>query len=143
MTTGERIEALAKDRGISLRKLATMSDVPYTTIYSAVKRKSDRVDRSIIDKISNAFGIDARSLISENQYMSDYTADIYKKYPTVDTIDALLHDYAHQLTDQARLDLVRYAAELLQKPENVKRDYHDDLVSKLNLARGTIVIGEE
>ena len=37
-STGERIAELAKERGLTLRKLAILSGVPYNTLYSAVKR---------------------------------------------------------------------------------------------------------
>ena len=57
MTTGERIEQLAKERGMSLHKLASLAGVSYNTVYSAVKRKSDRLDRKNVEKIATVLEV--------------------------------------------------------------------------------------
>ena len=56
-TIGELINTLAQERGLNLHKLATLSGVSYNTLYSIVRRKSDRVDRQIIEKVSKALNI--------------------------------------------------------------------------------------
>ena len=58
MTIGERIEEFAKRKNMSIRKLALSAGIPYTTLYSIVNRKSDRVDSEKVAKIANALGID-------------------------------------------------------------------------------------
>ena len=63
MTTGERIEQLAKERGLSIHKLASLAGVSYNTLYSAVKRKSDRVDRKTVEKVAKALGVDVTEII--------------------------------------------------------------------------------
>lgn len=63
MTVGERIEEFAKRKNMSIRKLALSAGIPYTTLYSVVKRKSDRVDSEKLAKIANALGIDHTILI--------------------------------------------------------------------------------
>lgn len=57
MTTGERIEQLAKERGMSLHKLAALAGVSYNTVYSAVKRKSDRLDRKNVEKLATVLEV--------------------------------------------------------------------------------------
>lgn len=57
MTTGENIGRLAKERDISLRKLSVKADVPYTTLYSIVRRKSDKIDIDILKKIAGALDL--------------------------------------------------------------------------------------
>lgn len=58
MTVGERIGELAKIKNMSIRKLALSAGMPYTTLYSIVRRKSDRVDSEKLAKIANALGMD-------------------------------------------------------------------------------------
>ena len=57
MTTGERIGQLAEERGISLHKLATLAGVSYNTVYSAVKRKSDRLDKKTVENIATVLEV--------------------------------------------------------------------------------------
>ena len=57
MTIGERIGQLAEERGMSLHKLAILAGVSYNTVYSAVKRKSDRLDRKNVEKIATVLGV--------------------------------------------------------------------------------------
>lgn len=57
MGIGKRIGDLCAERGINLRKLAINADVPYTTLYSAVKRDSDGMDTETLKKIADALGV--------------------------------------------------------------------------------------
>lgn len=57
MTTGENIGRLAQEKGISLHKLSDKADVPYTTLYSIVKRKSDKIDVETLKKIALALDL--------------------------------------------------------------------------------------
>ncbi len=62
MTTGERIEQLAKMRGMSLHKLATLAGVSYNTVYSAAKRKSNRIDMNTLERIASVLGVSVSDL---------------------------------------------------------------------------------
>lgn len=62
MTTGERIEQLAKKKGMSLHKLATCAGVSYNTVYSAAKRKSNRIDMNILERIASVLEISVADL---------------------------------------------------------------------------------
>lgn len=57
ISTGERIEEIAKERGLNLHKLATKADVSYNTLYSIVRRKSDKIDWDIARKIAAALEV--------------------------------------------------------------------------------------
>ncbi len=116
-STGERIAELATERGLTLRKLAILSGVPYNTLYSAVKRKSDRVDRKIIEKISKALNVDIRKILSDDQFIHDWSEEAMRRYPTVDTVDLLIHVFAQKLTPEGKLALLNYAHELSENPE--------------------------
>lgn len=120
MTTGERIEELAKEKGLSLRKLSTMAGVSYNTVYSAVKRRSDRVDRKIVEKLAKALDVDVRRIISDDQFFSDYMYGQLKRYPAFDVIDVLIHVRLQRMNHEGRLALLNYADELSKKPEYQK-----------------------
>ena len=54
MGLGKRIGEECKKSGITLRQLAIKADVPYSTLYSAVKRDSDGIDAGTITRLANA-----------------------------------------------------------------------------------------
>ena len=62
MTIGERIEEVAKSQGISLRALSERAEMPYTTLYSIVKRGSKRLSHENIVKLANALGVSMNEL---------------------------------------------------------------------------------
>lgn len=62
---GERIGAIAKRNNISLRQLAIKADVPYTTLYAIVTRKSNRVKRETLEKIAIALDIPLQDLFNK------------------------------------------------------------------------------
>lgn len=57
MTTGENIGRLAREKGINLHKLSDKANIPYTTLYSIVKRKSDKIDMETLKKIALALDL--------------------------------------------------------------------------------------
>ncbi len=57
MTTGERIEKLAKEKGVNLHQLSQLAGISYNTLYSMVRRKSNNVDHEIAGKIASALGV--------------------------------------------------------------------------------------
>lgn len=62
MTVGERIEKVAKSQGISLRALSERAEMPYSTLYSIVKRGSTRLSHENIVKLANALGVSVNEL---------------------------------------------------------------------------------
>ena len=63
MGLGTAIKEIAKEKGISLKKLAEKSGVPYNTLYSITKRNSKRVQIDIIQKLASALCVDANELL--------------------------------------------------------------------------------
>lgn len=53
---GEYIEFLCDRQGISLHKLSVLSGVSYSTLYSTVKRKSNKIEADTLPKILAALG---------------------------------------------------------------------------------------
>lgn len=50
-----KIGEIAKERGITLKELSRRADIPYTTLYNAVKRDS-KIDMETARKIAAALG---------------------------------------------------------------------------------------
>ena len=57
MATGKRIEEWAKEKNMSLMQVAKAAGIPYNTVYSIVKRKSDNIAYDKIVKIAAALGV--------------------------------------------------------------------------------------
>lgn len=62
MGTGKRVGDECKRQGLSLRQLAIKADIPYSTLYSAVKRDSDGITLDVLKRIAVALNIDLYSL---------------------------------------------------------------------------------
>ena len=117
MSTGERIAQLAKARNMSLHKLAELSGVSYNTLYSAMRRKSDRVDSRTLEKVARVLGVDVSVILSGEQLAYTVAVDMLKDCPEMDTIDILIRVICNQLTHSGRLALLKYADDLFHKPE--------------------------
>ena len=64
MATGKRIEEWAKEKNMSLMQVAKAAGIPYNTVYSIVKGKSDNIAYDKIVKIAAALGISELELIT-------------------------------------------------------------------------------
>jgi len=58
----DKLKSLLSKRYMSIHKLAVLSGVPYTTLYSIIKRDTEKVDPEIISKVAKALGIDESEL---------------------------------------------------------------------------------
>lgn len=63
MGIGNKIGELCEKRGISLRYVAMKAGIPYTTLYSAVKRDSSGMDADTLQKIAQALDVDVHQLL--------------------------------------------------------------------------------
>ena len=68
MGIGVRLEAIMKAKDINANELAKKIGVTPSTIYSMIKRDSNRVDIDLIIKIAHALGMTADELLSEERY---------------------------------------------------------------------------
>ena len=57
MKAGEKIAKAAKSKGMNLHQLAIKADVPYNTLYAIVRRKSGKIDTSIIKRLADALDV--------------------------------------------------------------------------------------
>lgn len=63
MTVGERIGIYAQEKNINLHKLSKNAGVSYNTLYSIVRRKSDKIDADILAKVAKALEIPVFDLL--------------------------------------------------------------------------------
>ena len=57
MKAGEKIAKAAKAKGMNLHQLAVKADVPYNTLYAIVRRKSGKIDASIIKRLADVLDV--------------------------------------------------------------------------------------
>ena len=74
MGIGNNIKFRAKEKNISLKKLAEMTDISYNTLYSITKRDSNRVQGDILKAIADALSVSTDTLmgIEEDTSVSDF-----------------------------------------------------------------------
>lgn len=75
MGIGKRIQELCKKRGLSIRKLSIMANVPYSTLYSIIKRDSDGVDSETISRIAKALNVPVMDIWIEIDEMCNYETE--------------------------------------------------------------------
>lgn len=78
------IGEIAKERDISLKELSRRVDIPYTTLYNAVKRDS-KMDFETVQKIAQALHIDVGILygVAENKCDPQHLERLYSKISEV------------------------------------------------------------
>lgn len=67
MGIGNKIGVLCQKSGVSLRQLALKANVPYSTLYCAVKRDSNGIDAGALTGIAKALGIDLMSIFENEE----------------------------------------------------------------------------
>lgn len=111
MGIGERIRVLCARKGLSIRQLAIKAGIPYTTLYSAVRRNSDSMDTEALKKVANALGVDPiRLVIDEDEFYQNAAEWLLSLTP--EQLQAHQEDYAHTKRANQKLDIFRMAAEL-------------------------------
>ena len=65
MGVGNRIAQQCVNKGLSVRQLSLKADIPYSTLYSAIKRDSNGIDTATIKKIASALGVSWYELVSD------------------------------------------------------------------------------
>ena len=82
MGIGYRIKEAAKVKGMTLKEIAAKSGVSYNTIYSITKRDSERVQGTILQRISDVLEISPSDLIgSGGPAFDDVFGLIVEEYP--------------------------------------------------------------
>lgn len=66
MGIGKRIERECINKGLNIRQLALKADVPYSTLYSAIKRDSSGIDMEALKRIAGALDVPWYDLASDD-----------------------------------------------------------------------------
>lgn len=114
MGTGKRVGDECKRQGLSLRQLAIKADIPYSTLYSAVKRDSDGITLDILKRIALALNIDLYSLADFDMATDAITEEINANRRA--TKEEQLLQHFRTLNDNGQTVAVERVQELAQIP---------------------------
>lgn len=114
MGTGKRVGDECKRQGLSLRQLAIKADIPYSTLYSAVKRDSDGITLDILKRIALALNIDLYSLADFDMATDAITEEINANRRA--TKEEQLLQHFRTLNDNGQSVAVERVQELAQIP---------------------------
>lgn len=126
MGIGKRIGLICQEEGISLRQLAIKAKIPYSTLYSAVKRDSSGIDSEVLKRIAEALEVDLVSLLISDDNLAELL-------PLESEIDKQLSD----LVAQNKINVFKQAAYLAGYEVDVSdQPYSMKLVPQSNYALG-------
>lgn len=114
MGTGKRVGDECKRQGLSLRQLAIKADIPYSTLYSAVKRDSDGITLDVLKRIALALNIDLYSLADFDMATDAIAEEINANRR--DTKEEQLLQHFRTLNDNGQSVAVERVQELAQIP---------------------------
>ena len=112
MGVGSRIDDICKKKNISLRKLSMAADVPYSTLYSAVKRDSSGIDVETLRKVANVLDVAWYELISENR---NEQVNVISTQYSKERLEKIIKDYG-KLSDDGQQVAVERVHELTEIP---------------------------
>ena len=79
LSIGERIGELAAAQKINLKELSRKADVPYTTLYAIVNRKSNRVQKGTLHRVAHALGVSVGTLTgTDSIYLNVVDSNTFK-----------------------------------------------------------------
>lgn len=111
MGTGKRIGDECKRQGLTLRQLAIKADIPYSTLYSAVKRDSDGMTLELLKRISHALNMSLYSLADFDLASEAVTEEI-----NTNRRESKLLSHFRNLNDNGQSVAVERVQELAQIP---------------------------
>lgn len=75
MGIGKTIHKLCEIRGLSIRKLSIMANVPYSTLYSLIKRDSTGADSDTINRIAKILDVSVADILSDPNEMIELLSE--------------------------------------------------------------------
>lgn len=128
LKTGEKIDLAAKSSGINLHRLSEKADIPYNTLYSIVRRNSDKVDLDIIRRLSLALDVSPISILGDDVLeWIDFGMDIYKK-STEDSADFAELDNRFRLDNAIKKAYKIKGTYLIVDVESENSDFSDSML---------------
>ena len=77
MGAAAKIGEIAKSKGIPLKEVSRRADIPYTTLYNAVKRDS-KIELRTVQKAADALGVSLINFYSQDE-LKEIKEDIYRQ----------------------------------------------------------------
>lgn len=72
MAIGKRLNNILKQKNMKVTNLASISDVPASTIYSIIKRDGKRLDSQTLERISSALEISENYLLTGHELFNPF-----------------------------------------------------------------------
>ena len=67
MSVCHNIEVVAQTKGISIKELSRKVNIPYTTLYNALRRNSERFDLTLLNSIAQELDVSVGTLLSNSE----------------------------------------------------------------------------
>ena len=142
MGVGIMLKTILRERGMTIKRLAELADVPLNTLYSITKRDSERVDSVILMRISRALGVPVASLLPGDPLdlgggLQGYKVD-GRLFLTKESLDAIKKHTNLTADEVAKLKKMDEEAEAMLSEWEAERDAPSELkilqaYHKLNL----------
>ena len=99
MGAAAKIGEISKERGIALKELSRMVNIPYTTLYNAVKRDS-KMDFETVQRIATALGCSLSDFYPDGFFCADYeAANEQEEKERADVISEVFSNSAQKLQE--------------------------------------------
>ena len=109
MERAKIIEELIKEQGYSLRSFAQKCDIPYTSLYTILKRTGIRkTSVEVVIKICQNLGI----TVEELEEMA--TGEKLKHEPSYDDVERLIARNGKQMSKEQKLHLIQLLSEIIE-----------------------------
>ena len=120
MDFGKKLAELLKEKGISVPQLARMSGVNQNSLYSYIRRNTQKMDPVVMQKIANAIGVELGYFLGETTENSNEPVSFSGTGSEREAISLLFLS----LTEENQQKLLEYARLLLtvQQSENGSRE---------------------
>ncbi len=102
ITTGERIGIVAKNKGVNLHKLADLAGIPYNTLYSIVKRKSERVSLTMVVNIAQTLNINFYEILGDEDRMIFDLGMCFERESTAEVFNTISTEYEKTMISDFR-----------------------------------------
>ena len=133
MGIGAKIKELIKTRNITIKQLAEITGIPVNTLYSIIKRDSERVRAETVQTLADALGVTPSYLLgfddriqAPDRFSPEELAEIKEelwaayKDASKETVERPLLSVFWRLNDKGQQKLIEYAEILVGNPEYQK-----------------------
>lgn len=117
MGFGANLESILKSKNMTVAELAKRTGISSSTLYAIIRRDSDNVNLSAVQKITNELKISVNELMPKT--MTTNLAEIYAEIPDENIID--IHFTTEEFTPDEIAEIVQFADFLKQRRKKHRR----------------------